>query len=59
MVSETDDDEADGQHDESEELDGLSADRVNSRNRDPVTWDGATENDDQVSKGNCRERLSV
>ena len=49
VVGETNDNEDDGEEDEAHQLNWLTADGIDSGNGDPVTWDGASADDDQVA----------
>lgn len=57
VVGEADDDKDDGEDGEAHELDGLAADGVNRRHRDPVAWDGAGADNDQIADGGVVEDL--
>jgi hypothetical protein len=49
VVREADDNEDDGEQDKPTQLDGLAANGVNGSNGDPIAWDGASTDDDQVA----------
>jgi hypothetical protein len=49
IVGESPDDEQNGQEDEADELQGLAADCVNGSNREPVTRDGSSADEDAVT----------
>ena len=55
VESEADDDEDDGKENEAHELYGFAADGVDGGNRDPVTWDGSSADDDQVADSGIAE----
>ena len=57
VVTETHDAEDDGEQDETHELDGLATDGVDKRNSDPVTGDGTSTDDDDVTNGSAVENL--
>ena len=45
----THDDEEDGQHDETHELDGFTTPGINEKEGDPVSWNQAGSGEDQIS----------
>lgn len=49
MVAESNDAEEDRQQDETNQLNGLAADRVHSKHGAPVAWDGTSADQDDVS----------
>lgn len=57
VVGETHDAEEDGQDDEAHELDWLAANSVNESDGHPVTWDGTSADQDDVTNGNVVEEL--
>lgn len=57
VVAEAHGDEEDGEDDETAELDGLTADSIDSRNCDPVARNGTSKNDDQVADGRVVENF--
>jgi hypothetical protein len=57
VISETHDDEEDGEDGEAHELDGLAADDIDSGHGEPVTGHGTSEHDDQVTDGSIVEVL--
>ena len=56
-VRETDDDENDGKHDESHQLDWLATDSVHSCDCDPITRNRASTDNDQIANGRAAEDL--
>src|ERR1700760_4527373 len=56
-VCETDDDKDDGEQSEAHQLDWLATNGVDSCNSDPVAWDGASANNDQVAHGGVAENF--
>ena len=57
VVSETHNQEQNGQDDETHELDGLSANPVDKSYSDPVTWNSTGANNDHVSNSSTVEDL--
>ena len=55
VVSETDNDEKNGEECETHDLDGLSAESVDGGDGDPVTWNGTGANEDEVTNGGSVE----
>lgn len=51
VVGETHDDEEDGQDSEATKLDGLTAQSINGSDRNPVSRDGTSEDNDNVTNG--------
>lgn len=55
VVSEAENDEDDGEEGEAHELNGLATDGVDESDGDPVAWDGAGADDDEVADGGVVE----
>jgi len=57
VVCKTDDDEENGEYTEAHDLNWLSANGIDSSDRDPVTWDGTSTNQNQITNGRLAEDL--
>ena len=49
FISKSNDDEEDGQHRKSHELDGFAAECVHGKNGDPISRDGASTDKDEIA----------
>ena len=57
IISETDDDEDDSEETEPHQLDRLSSHGIDQCNCDPVPWNGASADDDQIADGRVVENF--
>lgn len=55
LIGETDDDEEDGQHNEAQQLDRLTAECINRSDGNPVSRDGTSTDQNQVARGGTVE----